>query len=95
MANTRFIQLPLQLPKVKFTCLCDVKNHFFGENGAVRVFGPQKGLNEDSLDSFEFVTNGFYEVLKKRSKKTRKDLEGYGAAGGIAMGLDLFFPVTL
>lgn len=95
MENTCFIQRPLIFPKVKFTCLCDVKNYFFGEKGAVPIFGPQKGLDEKSIDAFESVILNFFQLLKKRSKKEFEDQVGFGAAGGIAMGLDLFFPVKL
>lgn len=36
------IQLPVKLPALRFTCLCDVGNTFFGHEGAIPVFGPQK-----------------------------------------------------
>jgi glycerate kinase len=95
MKTTRFVQLPMKLPAIKFRCLCDVRNYFFGENGAVRVFGPQKGLKEDQVTEFESGTRGFFELLKKRSAKDSQDQPGFGAAGGIAMGLDLFFQTEL
>lgn len=95
MKNTRFVQLPIKLPSLKFTCLCDVKNYFFGENGAVRVFGPQKGLKVNQLVEFEESIGSFFQLLHKRSKKKGEDQSGFGAAGGIAMGLDLFFPTEL
>ncbi|MCZ8134277.1 MAG: glycerate kinase, partial [Algoriphagus sp.] len=53
IAKIKFVQKPLHTPKVKFTCLCDVKNPFFGDRGAVQVFGPQKGLKKQDLSKFE------------------------------------------
>jgi glycerate 2-kinase len=95
MFDCMFIQLPIKRKPVKFTCLCDVKNHFFGENGAVRMFGTQKGLLEKELDKFESGTERFVELLRSRSGKDWKDRPGFGAAGGIALGLDLFFQTEL
>ena len=93
--RTKFIQQPLKIPKVKFTCLCDVKNTFFGERGAVRVFGPQKGLKKVDLVDFESELKEFVDLLVKKSRKDWKDRSGFGAAGGIAIGLDFFFETDL
>jgi glycerate kinase len=91
----KHIQLPLRAAKVKFTCLCDVRNNFFGNAGAVRVFGPQKGLLPEDLGKFELATNELVSIFSGKSKKPFLDLPGFGAAGGIALGLDFFFPTTL
>ncbi|MCU0402244.1 MAG: glycerate kinase [Algoriphagus sp.] len=93
--RTKFIQQPLKIPKVKFTCLCDVKNTFFGERGAVRVFGPQKGLKKDDLLDFEAQHRELVELMKKKTGKVWKDRSGFGAAGGIALGIDFFFETEL
>jgi glycerate kinase len=66
-----------------------------GENGAVRVFGPQKGVKEDELEEMELITSDFVELLARKSKGLCKDQEGFGAAGGIALGLNQFFPCQL
>ena len=94
-SKTRHIQQPLKPLNVKFTCLCDVKNTFFGERGAIPVFGPQKGLKAEDLGLFESTIETFFDVLVKKSKRESEDKPGFGAAGGIAMGLDLFFPTKL
>lgn len=93
--KTKFIQLPINKPKVKFTCLCDVKNTFFGERGAVRVFGPQKGLDKDELLDFESQHRRLVDLLIKKTGKAWEDRSGFGAAGGIALGLDFFFETKL
>jgi glycerate kinase len=85
----------LKLPAISFSLLCDVKNSFFGSNGAVRVFGPQKGIKEDELEGMELITSNFVELLARKSKGISVDQEGFGAAGGIALGLNQFFPCEL
>jgi glycerate 2-kinase len=89
------IQLPPSLPKIKFTLLCDVRNQFFGQEGAVKVFGPQKGLRTDNLVEFEDDCQHVFNLFQGKNKKPWKDQEGFGAAGGIALGLDFFFPVKI
>ena len=91
ISKIRHIQKTPKTPKIKFTCLCDVRNPFFGPNGAVSVFGPQKGLKADQIESFEEDCQTLCELFKKKSKKDWIDLPGFGAAGGIALGLDFFF----
>jgi glycerate 2-kinase len=94
-SKTRHIQQPLKPLNVKFTCLCDVKNTFFGERGAIPVFGPQKGLKAEELELFELSMTAFFDLMVKKSKIKSEDQPGFGAAGGIAMGLDLFFSTKL
>jgi len=95
MAKVAHIQRPLHLPKVSFTCLCDVRNTFFGENGAIPVFGPQKGLKQEDLPAYESNARQLFELLQKKSAFSLTDRPGFGAAGGIAMGLSAFFPVDI
>jgi glycerate kinase len=87
LKRSRHIQRPLRLPEVSFTCLCDVRNPFFGPKGAVRVFGPQKGVKEAEIEATEVSTADFVDLLL--------DQPGFGAAGGIAFGLAQFFPCQL
>ncbi len=95
LKRCKHIQRPLKLPAISFSLLCDVKNPFFGLNGAVRVFGPQKGIKEDELEAMELITSDFVELLARKSKGLWMDQEGFGAAGGIALGLNQFFPCKL
>ena len=95
LKRSKHIQRPLKLPAISFSLLCDVKNSFFGSNGAVRVFGPQKGIKEDELEDMELITSDFVELLSRKSKGFSVDQEGFGAAGGIALGLNQFFPCKL
>lgn len=95
LGKIKHVQISPRIPKVRFNCLCDVKNPFLGENGAVPVFGPQKGLAPDQLISFEHESSRVLDLLIKKSKTDWVDLPGFGAAGGIALGLQFFFPTEI
>jgi glycerate kinase len=95
LQRIKHIQKTPEVSQVHFTCLCDVRNPFLGENGAVSVFGPQKGLSSDQVEVFEQNCVEVLKLLIKKSKKGWKDLPGFGAAGGIAMGLQFFFPTDI
>lgn len=95
LSRIKHIQRTPKIPKIRFTCLCDVRNPFFGPLGAVRVFGPQKGLKPGQIASFEEECGRVLELLKTKASEDWKDLAGYGAAGGIALGLDFFFETRI
>jgi glycerate kinase len=95
LSRVKHIQRTPMTPKIKFTCLCDVRNPFLGANGAVRVFGPQKGIESDKLTSFESSCEHMLGLFIRRSKKEWVDQPGFGAAGGVAMGLQFFFDTEI
>lgn len=95
MNLVRHIQRPPQLSNISFTCLCDVRNVFFGPDGAIPVFGIQKGLKKDDFDSFEKICENQVTLLFSKVKKDFVDKEGFGAAGGIALGLSAFFSTEI
>ncbi|MCR9017013.1 glycerate kinase [Aquiflexum gelatinilyticum] len=95
ISKIRFIQSPIPKPNLKFTCLCDVNNHFFGPLGAIPVFGPQKGLKKEDQEKFENDCSKALELMAKKSGKQLADRESFGAAGGIAFGLSFFFPMKI
>ncbi|WBL44692.1 glycerate kinase [Algoriphagus halophytocola] len=91
----KHIQLKPNLPKIKFSCLCDVSNTFFGPKGAVPVFGQQKGLNPDLFEEYEKQCQQIAHKLYAKSGKSFTDQDGFGAAGGIALGLSAFFDARI
>jgi len=95
LSRIAHIQSPAKQLDVEFTCLCDVQNKFFGEDGAIPVFGPQKGLAAGELRKYEMDAIRLFDLFKAKSKKHLEDLPGFGAAGGIALGLSAFFPVVM
>jgi glycerate 2-kinase len=91
----RYIQSPVQKYPIQFTCLCDVNNYFFGTEGAIPVFGPQKGLATEYFEEFDKNCSHVLNLLSRKSGKEILDKPGYGAAGGIAFGLSFFFPIEI
>lgn len=91
----KHIQRPVQYYKLTFTLLCDVNNTFFGEEGAIPVFGPQKGLQKSDFKVFETSCQNIIAALSKKTGKDIPDREGFGAAGGIAYGLSFFFDTEI
>ncbi|MCS5489576.1 glycerate kinase [Algoriphagus limi] len=89
------IQRSPKIPDLSFQFLCDVNNPFFGENGAIAVFGPQKGLGEDIAKGFEKDAKKAVDLLYSKARMEFKDLPGFGAAGGIAVGVNAFFPIQI
>ncbi|MDE7345907.1 MAG: glycerate kinase [Muribaculaceae bacterium] len=76
-----------RIAKLKLTLLCDVDAPFTGAHGAPRVFGPQKGADEEEVKILE---EGMEHVRKLIIEKTGIDLNqvpGSGAAGGAGGGL--------
>lgn len=90
-----YIQAKPKLSKLTFTCLCDVRNTFFGDSGAIPVFGPQKGLSSDQMDLYSEDVNTIIQLLYQKTKKQFEDCQGFGAAGGIALGLSAFFSTEI
>ncbi len=89
------IQRSPGLPKIKFTCLCDVRNLFLGRNGAIPIFGPQKGLNEQEFQYFEHACSRVIQLISTKVSTPFKDQAGFGSAGGIALGLSAFFSLRI
>ena len=95
LSKIRHIQKSPRIPKIKILCLCDVKNKFFGEKGAIPVFGPQKGIISTEMESYESVCKSAVSQIFHKQKRTFKDKPGFGAAGGIGLGLSAFFETDI
>jgi glycerate kinase len=84
------IQKPLGLKLPKITAAVDVKNPLLGQNGATRVFGPQKGVTDEKIDMFERALTKLADVVKKDFGTDYRNEPGAGAAGGLGFGLMSF-----
>ena len=84
---TRPTRLP---PQLKVVAAVDVQNPLLGENGATRVFGPQKGATEDKIDVLEHALAKLADVVSKEFGVDYRDEPGAGAAGGLGFGLMSF-----
>lgn len=73
--------------EVQVFCLCDVQNPLLGEQGASRIYGPQKGASKAEVALLEAGMTQFAQVLSSYAQKEIGQIVGGGAAGGIAAGL--------
>lgn len=68
------------------TCMCDIDNPLYGENGAAAVFAPQKGATPDQVRQLD---RGLRHLAGKLLEFCQIDvsvLPGAGAAGGMGGG---------
>ena len=84
---------PTRLPKI--TAAVDVRNSLLGENGATRVFGPQKGAGKDELHVLEQALTRLADVVARQFGFDYRDKPGAGAAGGLGFGLMSFCRATI
>jgi glycerate kinase len=73
----------------------DVKNPLLGENGATRVFGPQKGASKDDLEKLEQALMKLADTVATEFGFDYRNQAGAGAAGGLGFGLLSFCRATL
>ena len=93
--DRRLSQPPLQSAVTKIIAAVDVRNPLLGENGATRVFGPQKGASKDELNILEQALTRLADVVAKEFDFDYRDKPGTGAAGGLGFGLMSFCGATV
>ena len=87
--------LDRRLKDIKIEVACDVINPFIGENGASRIFGPQKGADEQMVQVLDNNLAHFAEVIKRDLGKDIAHVQGAGAAGGLGGALFAFLNAEL
>src|SRR5207244_3663948 len=90
LAGLKRIGKPEDLELPKIIAAVDVKNPFLGENGATRVFGPQKGATNDKIDILEQALTRLADVVATEFGFDYRNEPGTGAAGGLGFGLMSF-----
>lgn len=81
-----------RMPEFSFELLllCDVTAPFTGEEGAARVFAPQKGASNQDVEYLETGMENVRKLIFDISGFDLNDKPGSGAAGGAAGGLMAF-----
>ncbi len=83
------------LAEARFTAACDVRNPFFGTNGAACVFAPQKGASPEMVHQLDEAMRQLSDVILHHTGINLADLEGAGAAGGVSGALLAFLHADL
>ena len=76
-----------RLSKTEIVVACDVNNPLCGENGASRIFGPQKGATEDDIVVLDKALARYGDVLAISTGRNIAVEPGAGAAGGLGAAL--------
>lgn len=84
-----------RIKDIEVKVACDVNNPLTGENGASRVFGPQKGADEAKIIMLDDNLHHFSNIIKKTNGKDIEFYPGAGAAGGLGAGLLAFLDAEL
>jgi len=89
------IEKPRHFELPKIIAAVDVKNPLLGENGATRVFGPQKGASKDDLDKLDCALTKLADLVARKFGFDYRNEAGTGAAGGLGFGLLSFCGATI
>ncbi|MBJ9259285.1 glycerate 2-kinase [Citrobacter amalonaticus] len=85
-------------PRIKQCAIrvaCDVTNPLVGEQGASRIFGPQKGATEPLILELDRNLAHYADIIKKSLGVDVKNVPGAGAAGGMGAALMAFLGAEL
>ncbi len=83
--------LDSRLSHGQITLMCDVDNPLFGDRGAARVFAPQKGADDRTVELLDEGARSIAAVIKRDLGADVSDIPGAGAAGGCGGGAVAFF----
>jgi glycerate kinase len=81
LITLRRIEKPTDLKLPGIVAAVDVRNPLLGENGATRVFGPQKGATPDQIKILERALAKLADVIAEQFGFDHRDKPGAGAAG--------------
>jgi len=84
------VEKPRGLALPPIVAAVDVRNPLLGENGATRVFGPQKGATPDKIELLERALRRLADVVAQEFGFDYRNEPGAGAAGGLGFGLMSF-----
>lgn len=71
------------LSQCEFKIACDVTNPLCGPNGATYVYGPQKGVTEETAPILDAGMANYAKVTASITGSDHINTEGAGAAGGL------------
>lgn len=81
-----------ELRECHFQVACDVTNPLCGENGAVYVYGPQKGVKEEEKKILDGKMQHFARKTREWLGKDHSGYPGAGAAGGLGFAFLSYIP---
>ncbi len=79
-----------RLSECEFNIACDVTNPLVGEKGCSRIYGPQKGADEDMIVKMDAWLDRYADIAKSVNPDSDKNYPGTGAAGGMGFAFMTF-----
>ena len=89
LAKVSIASLDPRVREARLTILCDVDNPLCGPNGAIAVFGPQKGVPRDLVATFDTTLARYAALCEAAFGCAVADRPGAGSAGGLGFALQL------
>ena len=83
VASIHLPPLQQRLAGVKISVACDVDNPLVGEQGAARVYAPQKGAGARDITELEAGMRKWADVVMRATGVDHRFTPGAGAAGGV------------
>jgi glycerate kinase len=83
------------LEDIEFQVACDVKNPFYGPEGAAFVYAPQKGASAEQVITLDEGLKHLDDLFIKYFNRSVATLPGAGAAGGMGGGCEVFLGARL
>lgn len=81
-----------ELEECRFRIACDVTNPLCGENGAVRVYGPQKRVKPEEAEAMDAQMAFYAAKTAEFTGRDYRNAAGAGAAGGLGFAFLSYFP---
>jgi glycerate 2-kinase len=81
-----------RIEKIKIIVAADVTNPLYGETGAARIFGAQKGATPEEIEKLDADLR---ELARRTGKQSIAQTPGAGAAGGLGFAMMAFFGAEL
>ncbi len=85
-----------KFPKdVTIKIITDVNTPLYGATGAAKIFGPQKGLNNEEINRLDLGLQHYASIIKAHTQKDFSHIKGCGAAGGLSIAFLAFLHATI
>lgn len=95
VADVDLSLVPGALRGAKVVVASDVRNVLLGKDGAVAIFGPQKGARPDQLPALEERMGRWADALERCVGRRVRERPGTGAAGGSSFALAAVFDAPI
>lgn len=84
-----------ELKNVVVKVACDVTNPLYGQEGAARIYAPQKGASLKEVEQLDEGLRSFAGILQKQFNIDVQHIDGAGAAGGVGAAAVVFLNAEL